>query len=88
MDATEARLVKLEGQMNALAQAWLYLAAAVEMHGANLEPMKAALCRKRWPGRPEIEAEAQDSLRWLCRELTAARNVREARFRDLQGPWH
>lgn len=88
MDATEARFLKLEGQMNALAQAWLYLAATVELHGANLEPMKAALCDKRWPEEPEIETEARRSLRWLCRELTAAREVREARLRDRQGPWH
>ena len=31
MDAEEIRLLKIEGRQNALAMAWLYLAAQVEM---------------------------------------------------------
>lgn len=81
MNATN-RLVKLEARINAMAQAWLYLAAAMEMHGANLDPMKGAMCKQLWPSTPEIEAETQVALRWLSQQLTVARNRREACRRD------
>ncbi|AYH46087.1 hypothetical protein CDA09_22375 [Azoarcus sp. DN11] len=78
-----ARLVKLEAQMNAMLQAWLYLAATVEMEsGVDLAGMEASLQRKHWPGAPEIDREARGTLGWLCRELAAARAVRQARQRD------
>lgn len=87
MDSTAARILKLEAQMNAMAQAWLYLAASVEMEcGAELAPMEAALCRKHWPDAPQIDEAAQDTLQWLCHELASARAVRAARLRDQFGP--
>ncbi|MCB1908458.1 MAG: hypothetical protein KDH15_13905 [Rhodocyclaceae bacterium] len=83
MDSTQARLAQIEGQMNALAQAWLYLAASVEMQcGADLVPMEDALTAKTWQGSPELGREARKATAWLCRELAAARAVRNARWRD------
>lgn len=87
MDTTEGRILKLEAQMNAIAQAWLYLAASMEMEcGAELTPMESALKRKHWPDAPQIDQAAQDTLKWLCGELSAARAVRSARLRDQLGP--
>jgi len=89
MNTTEARVLKLEAQMNAMAQAWLYLAASVEMEfGVDLAPMEGALCRKQWPTAPEIDPVARDTVRWLCGELSAARAVRSARLKDsMCGGW-
>lgn len=87
MDTTEGRMLKLEAQMNAIAQAWLYLAATMEMEcGVELAPMEGALMRKHWPDAPLIDQVAQDTMKWLCRELSAARAVRSARLRDGSGP--
>lgn len=86
MQATEDRVLKLEAQMNAMAEAWLYLAATLEMEtGANLVPMEAALQRRTWPSALDINAEAQATLRHLCRELAAARAVRDAQLRERLG---
>lgn len=83
MNTTEARVLKLEAQMNALAQAWLYLAASMEMEcGVDLSPMAQALGRKHWPSAPELDEAARGTLQWLCGELSAARAVRAARLRD------
>lgn len=83
MNTTEARVLKLEAQMNAMAQAWLYLASSLEMEcGVDLVPMEQALGRKRWPSAPELDEAARGTLKWLCRELSAARAVRAARLRD------
>lgn len=46
MNTTEARVLKLEAQMNAMAQAWLYLASSLEMEcGVDL-----ARWSRRWGG--------------------------------------
>lgn len=88
MNTMEARVLKLEGQMNAMAQAWLYLAAAVEMQcGAELSEMERALCAKRWPGGQLIDAEARQTLQWLCKELSAARAVRAERTAREWNGW-
>lgn len=80
MNATQARIQKLEAQVNAMAQAWLYLAANIEMQaGIDMEGMEAALRAKHWPGSPSIDTEARASLNWLCNELATARAVRQAR---------
>jgi hypothetical protein len=77
------RVMVLEGQMNAIAQAWLYLSAEMEMQGGiSLERMETALQHKYWPEEPDVSAEGQRTLQWLCRELSAARNVRASRKRD------
>ena len=80
MNATQARIQSLEAQVNAMAQAWLYLAAHIEMQaGIEMEGMEAALRKKHWPNNHGIDAEAQSALDWLCRELATARAVRNAR---------
>lgn len=86
MARLQHRVLVLEGQMNAIAQAWLYLCAEMEMQGElNLERMETALQHKYWPEDPDVSAEGQRTLKWLCRELSAARNVRAARRRDGEG---
>lgn len=88
MNAMEARMLKLEGQMNAMAQAWLYLAASVEMQcGADLVVMERALGAKRWPTDPQIDIEARETLQWLCQELSAARAAREMRAAQRWDAW-
>jgi hypothetical protein len=80
MSTMNDRIQSLEAQVNALAQAWLYLAATVERQtGIDLLVMEDNLCAKHWPGSPAIDAEARGTLKWLCAELDAARAVREAR---------
>lgn len=80
MNATQARIQKLEAQVNAMAQAWLYLAANIEMQaGIDMEGMENALRAKHWPDSPSIDTEARASLNWLCNELASARAVRQAR---------
>ncbi|QOK91987.1 hypothetical protein HF908_11165 [Ralstonia pseudosolanacearum] len=80
MDATQARIQTLEAQVNAMAQAWLYLAANVEIQtGIDMEDMESALRTRRWPGNPAINAEGRDTLRWLCNKLAGARAVRQMR---------
>ena len=80
------RIQVLEGQVNAISQAWLYLAAEMEMQGGfNLERMEDSLKAKRWPTCANVDDVARNTLFWLCHELSAARNVRAARRRDDEG---
>ena len=80
MSPLQARVRTLEAQVNAMAQAWLYLAANIEMQaGIDMERMEAAMRKKYWPDHPDIDPEARISLNWLCDELASARAVREAR---------
>lgn len=86
MNATQARIQKLEAQVNAMAQAWLYLAANIEMQtGIEMERMEAALRKKHWPDHPGIDSEARSTLNWLCNQAASARAVRQAR---QSGPAH
>lgn len=80
MNPMEARIQTLEAQINAMAQAWLYLAAHVEIQcGIEMEGMEVALRKKNWPHNPEIDPEARAALQWLCSEMAEAREVRQAR---------
>ena len=80
MKSMQARIQTLEAQLNAMAQAWLYLATHIEMQtGVTMERMEAALRVKRWPGNPHIDTGGRVALNWLCNELAAARAVRQAR---------
>ena len=80
MNTTQARIQSLEAQVNAMAQAWLYLAANIEMQaGIDMEGMESALRAKRWPDNPGIDGESRAALDWLCRELATARAVRQTR---------
>ena len=80
MNATQARIQKLEAQVNAMAQAWLYLAANIEMQaGIDMEGMEAALRKKYWADNPGIDSEGRIALNWLCNQAASARAVRQAR---------
>lgn len=84
MNSMESRVLQLEAQMNAMAQAWLYLAATVEMEcGVDLVSMEESLRNKRWPSAPGINAMARDTLRWLCTQLDGARASRGDVAREL-----
>ncbi|OQS37622.1 hypothetical protein [Chromobacterium haemolyticum] len=83
MTPMHARIQTLEAQINAMSRAWLYLAAAVEKDvGISLERMEQRLQATRWPRHPEIDQEARATLRWLCGELSHARQARSA-HRDV-----
>ncbi len=77
MNPLEARIRRLEAQVNAMAQAWLYLAANIEVNtGMDMTRMEADMCQCRWPGSPEIEEEARHALRWLRAQAEEARENR------------
>ena len=85
MDSMDCRVLRLEAQVNAMAQAWLYLAAETEMKGGfDLTAMKAGLRQRRWPRAPEIDEEARSTLNWLCDQLDEARAARCVRARREQ----
>lgn len=70
------RIEMLEAQVNALAQGWLRLAAALEVRGlVDPEHLDQSLRSIRWPGQ-SIEPEAKRTLAWLCEQLAQARDVR------------
>lgn len=70
------RIGALEAQVNALAQGWLRLAAALEVAGGiEPEPFDWALRSVRWPDQP-FEVEAMKTLGWLCDQLALARETR------------
>lgn len=72
------RIEKLEAQVNALAQSWLRLAAALEVQGlVSPGGLREALLSVRWPGQP-LEAEATRTLAWLCDHLSEAQKVRRS----------
>lgn len=79
MHPMKARILTLEAQVNAMAQAFMYLAANVEMQcGIDMERMESELRKKRWPSNPEIDPEARAALQWLCSEMAEAREVRHS----------
>lgn len=89
MDAAspEQRILKLEAQVNALAQAWVFLAKAVEEQcGADLATMTNGLLQRRWPSDPDINPQARDLLRFLCNELDALKSPASGQdLRDGRG---
>lgn len=78
MVTPETRIEALEAQVNALAQAFLRLAAAAEMSGAiERQPLCQALRGIRWPG-SSLEPGARSTLSWLADELDAAHAARQS----------
>lgn len=74
-----ARIQTLEGQVNALAQAWVYLASLIEIEcGIDMEGMEECLRAKHWPGHPDVDREARATLHWLCDLLDSGRAVRKS----------
>lgn len=77
MNTLQQRVLKLEAQMNAMTQAWIYLASLVEMEGGmDVTRMEACLRRKRWATAPDINPEARELLRWMCDQLDEGRENR------------
>ena len=72
------RIEALEAQVNALAQEWLRLGAALEVAGAVAPAsLERASCSVRWPDQP-FEHEAIKTLGWLCDPLAQARKKRRS----------
>lgn len=70
------RIETLEAQVNALAQGWLRLAAALEIAGVVAPGrIEQALRPVRWPGQV-IDTEATRTIAWLCDQLADARGAR------------
>lgn len=73
------RIQQLEGQINALAHAWLTLVAALEtQEGFDAEGLQASLRKRYWPQNPALNAEARKALNWLCDQLDEARSNRQS----------
>ncbi|OLF53777.1 hypothetical protein BTN82_15015 [Pseudomonas chlororaphis] len=82
------RIERLEAQVNALAQGWLRLAAALEVQGlVSPDGIDHALLSVRWPGQP-IEAEATKTLTWLCDQLAEARCARRSAAPQAPSGWY
>ena len=78
MDDTQ-RIAQLEGQINALAHAWLTLVCALETQdGFDAAGLQASLRRRRWPQNPALNEQARPTLDWLCNQLDKARAVRQS----------
>lgn len=72
------RIDRLEAQVNALAQGWLRLAAALEVGGVVAPgQIERSLRTARWPARP-FELEALNTVEWLCDQLDEARDARQS----------
>lgn len=70
---------RLEAQVNALAQAWLHLAAAVEMAGVvEHTSLTHALDQLHWPDEA-TDHVARQTLDWLVVQLNGARQSRLSR---------
>jgi hypothetical protein len=73
------RIAQLEGQINALAHAWLTLVAALEAQdGFDAVGLQADLRKRRWPQEPQLNSEARSTLNWLCDQLDEARAARQS----------
>lgn len=76
MDEQEVRLLQIEGQIHALARAWLYLAAGMEMRGLlDPEALEQSMLGTNWQGAP-LEPHANRAMQHLVEQLAAARETR------------
>ncbi|NNA49735.1 hypothetical protein [Pseudomonas lactis] len=72
------RIDRLEAHVNALAQGWLRLAAALEVGGVVAPgQIEQSLRTARWPEQP-FELEALTTVEWLCDQLADAQEVRQS----------
>lgn len=79
MNEDEVRLLQLEGQVHALAQAWLLLAATLEMRElSDPQSLEQALLAQHWQG-AAFEPHAQSTARYLVEQLGEARERRQQR---------
>jgi len=79
------RIEELKAQVNALAQAWLYLAAMLETQGC-LEPQRLdqALRDVSWAD-AAVDEEGQRALGWLADQLESARQARRGQGQPAGG---
>lgn len=83
--SVEQRLLKFKGQVNALAEAWIGLARLVEKQDeAGVAALKDELRRRRWPNYPQFNAEARETLRFLCDALDESRTDSASAGEDLR----
>lgn len=76
------RITQLEGQINALAHAWLTLVAALEtQEGFDAAGLQASLRKRRWPQNPALNEYARPAVSWLCDQLDEARSARQSLVR-------
>lgn len=81
MNEEEIRLLQLEGQVHALARAWLLLTAQLEMQGLHdPEPLERSLLATHWQG-AAFEPHAHKAMQHLVEQLTEARASRQRRDR-------
>ena len=73
----EVRLLQVEGQIQALARSWLYLAAQLELQGVDPAPLERSMLGTRWPG-AQAEPHAQTMMRSLVEQLAGAREGRRS----------
>lgn len=77
MDDQEVRLLQVEGQTQALARAWLYLTAGLEMKGlADPAALEQSMLGTDWQG-ASFEPHANKTMQYLVDQLAAARENRQ-----------
>lgn len=77
MDVEEIRLLQVEGQIHAMARAWLYLAAEMEMQGLlDPESLERSMLATHWQGAP-FEPHAHKAMQYLVDQLADARESRQ-----------
>lgn len=77
MNVEEIRLLQAEGQIHALARAWLYLAAQMEMHGLlDSEALERSMLATHWHEAP-FEPHAHKAMQYLVDQLADARESRQ-----------
>lgn len=80
----EERILQLEAQLNALAQAWLALAGTVEVQGGvDIRAMQQDMRRRRWSRAPDLDTEARQTMAWLCDQIDDARQYRQSRSVEI-----
>ncbi|MDP3848409.1 MAG: hypothetical protein Q8R10_18480 [Pseudomonas sp.] len=81
MNEEAIRLLKHEGQIHALAHAWLLLAAQLEVQGlSEPEPLERSLLATNWQGAP-FEPHAHTTMLYLIDQMAEARDRRQSRDR-------
>ena len=77
----EVRLLQVEGQIQALARRWLYLAAQLELQGVDPAPLERSMLGTSWPD-AQVEPHAQAMMQALVEQLSGAREGRRSQFQS------
>lgn len=79
----ETRLLQIEGQIHALARSWLYLASGMEIQGQlDGQRLERMMLDVHWSG-AALEPHAQNMMKHLADQLSAARENRRLRDEHL-----